>query len=154
MSLADHYDNQGPGKYLHEGWHEVVVADYRVFDYGTPTSDKGGVEFIMKDTAEKQTKATFNLLDRCLWDLANFAKACGLTREQCAKYDPHKESSHRMLLGKRLKVHVVKDGDFHKANEWANINENVSDAPAPVDERLKRPQEPQPAPPTGAGIPF
>jgi hypothetical protein len=101
------------------------------------------------------SKAGFVLTQTSYWKLAGFAKACGLTREQAANYDPDRESSHRMLLRKRLQVYVIKKGDYHEVDDWANINENVSDTPTPTDPRLTQPQAPEPAAaPIGKGIPF
>lgn len=150
MSLADHWDNEGPGNYLKEGWHSVTVEDCEVFKYN---SGNAGVKFTVKDAAGAQSKASFVLLPQCLWNLTNFAKACGLTREQGAKYDPDKESCHRMLLRKRLKVHVVlADGKYSEVDDWAGIDEDVSDTPTPSDPRLA--QAPSTAAPAGRGIPF
>lgn len=151
MSLADYWDNEGPGNYLKEGWHTVTVEDCDVFEYN---SGSPGVKFTVKDTAGAQSKASFVLLPQCMWNLTNFAKACGLTREQGAKYDPDRESCHRMLLRKSLQVHVVLEDDkYSTVDDWAAINENVSDTPTPKDPRLAKPQAPATAP-TGRGIPF
>ena len=109
MPLNDYWDTE-PGQggtYLEAGWHDVRVSDYRVF---TAHSGNKGVNFTIVDKDGKSCKTGgFMFVDASLPHLAKFAKACGLTREQAATYDPTVESSHRILLNKPLRVLVEKD---------------------------------------------
>jgi hypothetical protein len=150
MSLADVWDDTGPGKYLQPGWHEVTVTDCQVHQRFHSGND--GLDVTVEDAAGAKSKAGFVLKPTVYWKLASFAKACGFTREQAEKYDPDRESCHRMLLRKRLKVHVVKKGDYHEVDDWAGLNESVAEKS--TNPQVQRPEEPQPAAPTGKEIPF
>ena len=152
-SLADYYD----GGYLRCGWHNVKVDSYRKF---TATSGTDGVEFMLSGDGGAQTKATFWLTDESLknsrYGLGGFAKACGLSREKAASYNPFATDSHRMLVDRHLQVEVIKDGDYHKADDWMPIDsetplETKSPSPTAVEEsgavnewREKQKVEPEP----------
>jgi len=122
-TLAEHWD----GGYLGNGWHRVKVVGYRMFE-----SKKGnpGVEFEMQslDTGAK-TKAGFMLMEQTYW--AQFAQACGLTREQAKAYNPDNQNHHRTLVGCELWVEVMPDrsGQYHEAANWQTIDQNPLAAP-------------------------
>lgn len=150
MSLGDHWDDS---TYLPEGWHSVTVKDFRNFEF---TSGSPGVEFTVVAQSGRICKMEgFNLLPQCQYNLASFAKACGMTQEDARAYDPGQPDSHAMLVGRTVRVLVVKDGKYHKVEEWAP--EDGSVMPSGV---LQRPEESTPAgngappPPSDDDIPF
>jgi len=129
MLLSDAKDSQWLGK----GWHDVRVATYEV---KTP-SDKSLVEFIVHDRDKQKSKATFWLTDAAAWRLAGFAKACGLSKQQLAKYDTDRPVCHKMLVGKKVSVEVdLQDGSdkYHEVSDWATFG-SASTKPA----RIKHP---------------
>lgn len=98
--LHDHWDS---GKFLSEGKHNVSVAEYKTFKYNSGTR---GVEFVLKTQRGSSIKTSFCLHEKALWKLANFAKACGLTKEEAASYDENDPNSHRILLHRHLTITV------------------------------------------------
>lgn len=130
MSLADHYDG---GTWLQEGWHDVSIKSYNVFQYN---SGSDGVQFELVDTRGRIGKVSFCLVETILWRLAEFAKACGLTKEEAARYEPSSLNSHHVLVGRKLQVRLVKQDKYHEVVEWVATGENVSDTPA--DPRVDR----------------
>lgn len=117
MSLAEHWD----GGYLQAGWHHVKVMEHRLF---TAKSGNNGVEFMMQSLdAGGQAKEGFMLLDNCLWRLAQFARACGMTRDEAASYDPLNPNHHRKLHGLECWIEMVKDGDYHKVDGFRSLGE-------------------------------
>lgn len=130
-TLSDHW-NEG-GKWLKEGWHTVTVKEYRLFEYN---SGSPGVEFQVEDAAGSLAKLSHVLIEKCFWTLAGFAQACGMTREECAKYDPETPDNHRMLVGKTVQVLVVPDGKYHKVAEWAEAGTRQQDPP-PQTQRVE-----------------
>jgi len=94
MNLAKYAD----GEYLKAGDHDVTIKEFKRFKYN---SGSEGLEVHMADAAGRTTKTDFNLNDKCLWVLASFAQACGITREELADY------SHDMLQGRHVRVRVV-----------------------------------------------
>lgn len=137
MDLSEHFDRQG---WLADGWHEVEITKFEEFQYN---SGSDGVQFALRTDDGRQQKVSFCLVDTIVWQLAQFAKACGLSKEAARSY------RHGNLVGLRVQVLVVLDGKYHKVDDWAAIGEKREDPPA-------RPQQEQSAssPPTGDGIPF
>lgn len=127
MTTLDQHWDEG-GQWLKDGWHTVKVEDYDLFDYNTGSS---GVSFQVQDEHGFQAKLSHVLLEKCFWTLASFAKACGLSREDAAKYDPDKPESHRVLIGKSVQVLVVPDGKYHKVTQWAEVGTPQADPPPP-----------------------
>ncbi len=148
-SLETYYD--GDGEYLGIGWHTVQITNYRTF---VPNSKNPGVEFEVVDTTDKlksKTDGFYFHTEGSLKRLASFARACGLTREECARYNTDSGNSHAALVGKIVRVLVEKDGKYHKVTEWAE--EDGSAMPQALAEKFERPQE-QAAAPAADSIPF
>ncbi len=148
-SLADHYG--GGGDYLPVGDHSVVVDSYKA----TELSKKGneGIEFKLT-THGARAKIVFWLTEKALFRLANFADACGIPQnsDEARRYDPFVFQSHRALVGRRLNVRVVKNGDYHEVeNFWASSEEAPDYAdPEPVAAQTPAATEP----PKDDDIPF
>jgi hypothetical protein len=104
-NLGEHYDEAG-GTYLPEGDHLVKVKAIRFFTYN---SGNAGAEYVLADARDREIKLAFSLMPKALWVLASFAKACGLSREQCNAFDTDNLGSHqRYMIGRKLNVHVIK----------------------------------------------
>lgn len=159
MSLADYWSERD---YLPEGWHICTVKEYRVFPYN---SGNNGVEFILADNARRTTKLSFCLVDTILWQLARFAKHCGITQEQAKKYNPQAEGSHRVLVGKHVQARIVKGApnaegkSYNECAETAPVG-TATQAPPPqtgTDEQdiaaIEAAKENE-STPTGDDIPF
>lgn len=127
MSLADHWSD---GKYLTEGWHEVVVKAFEVFTYNSGNS---GVKFTVEGEGGRASGTDgFSLLPQALWKLAGFAQACGMTKEECCDYNPDDPNSHAMLVGRKLQVLVQKEKEkYHRAVEWESVESITSAAASP-----------------------
>lgn len=123
MSLAEHWD----GGYLGAGWHHVKVSEYKCFKYNTGNP---GVEvhFLSVSTGSK-AKDSFSLLPQSLWRLANLAKACGMSREEAATYNPDNPNDHRKLVGLECFVELVKKGDYHEVAGWRSLAEGEPPPP-------------------------
>lgn len=124
MSLADHYDG---GSWLQEGWHDVSIKGYNVFQYN---SGSDGVQFKLTDTGGRTGKVSFCLVETILWRLAEFAKACGLTKDEAARYEPSSANSHHVLVGRHLQVRLEKQEKYHEVVEWVATGENITNTPA------------------------
>lgn len=133
MSLADHYDG---GSWLGEGWHNVTVKDCSTFKYNTGSD---GVQFQLNDAGGRTAKVSFCLVNNILWRLAEFAKACRLTKDEAARYEPSSPNSHRVLVGRTLQVRLVKGEKYHDVVEWIAVGENTTNIPA--DPRVDRSAE-------------
>jgi len=119
MPLNDYWDTE-PGQggaYLEAGWHDVRTTDFRL---ASAHSGNKGVEFTVADKDGRRSKTSaFWFSDGSLPHLAKFAKACGMTREQAAMYEPTREDSHRMLLNKPLRVLVEKGSKgYHEVTDY------------------------------------
>lgn len=157
MSLADYYD----GVYLAAGWHKVRITDLELFQY--PKTQTDGVKFYLETAEGSKGKATFTLKydsRGCMARLASFAKACGLTKEECGRYEPERASSHSALMRKAVQVlsELDENGKYHDIVSWRPI-----DAPelpnAPAQAPAASPATPTEVPaetfvPTGDEIPF
>lgn len=105
--LGDHYKEGG--EYLRTGWHKVRITGVRMIEHGD-----GGVEYQLENKSGK-SKVAFWLNDKQAWVLANFAKACGLTVEEMAKFNESAEAHHKkMMVGRDVQVYVSKDGKYHQ----------------------------------------
>lgn len=113
-SLADHVG----GQYLKEGDHSVQVESYSTFQYN---SGSPGVEFTLRGHGGT-TKLSFCLHEKSLFNLANFARDCGLNEDQMRAYDPYNPACHNVLRGRMIGVQViaVQHGDktYHEAIGW------------------------------------
>lgn len=130
MSLADYYD----GVYLDAGWHKVRITDLELFNYN---SGSDGVKFHLETSQGTKGKISFVLKydsPGCMARLASFAKACGLTKEDCARYEPERASSHSALLRKSVQVESAldKEGKWHEIVGWRSINAPELPNTAPV----------------------
>jgi hypothetical protein len=110
MDLSKHAN-----QYLSEGSYKVTVRPIGERDAGLSNlfqanSGNRGIEFVLEDEDGATTKASFMLVDKSLWVLASFAKACGLSKDELEKYD------HEMLVGREVMVRVVRDGQYHKVD--------------------------------------
>jgi hypothetical protein len=131
--LDKHWD----GGFLPVGWHRVTITDAKTINYN---SGNEGVEFALQSEEGQAGKASFVLVDSILWRLAQFVKACGLTREQAAKYNEHSINHHRHMIGKMVQVQVVLGaarGDppkrYAEVDNWLPMSEPTpTDAPAPA----------------------
>lgn len=135
--LSDHWD----GGFLPVGWHRVTITDATTIKYN---SGSEGVEFALQSEAGVNGKASFVLVDSILWRLAGFAKACGITREQAAKYNEHSIGHHRRMIGKMVQVLVVRGsprGDppksYNEVDDWLPMSK-----PTPVDQPAPEPATP------------
>lgn len=154
-NLAEHWD----GSWLNDGWHDVTVKEVRTF---AATSGTEGVEFMCIDTNGNKGKATFWLSEPALGMLASWARACGMTKDACRSYNPDNPNSHRVLIGKRVRVEVVPDdnddsGKYHRIDGWEPIGAVAPEASTRTTTTTS-PQEPTtPAgatPAAGMDIPF
>lgn len=124
-SLADHWDDSN---YLPVGWHDVVVADFKLVDRDPP-----GVKFVVHDATGKMVETEAFWLRNApgkedsaspLWTLTGFAKACGLTREEARGYEPDNPNSHTLLVGRKVRVLVTLEKEkYHRATEWVACQE-------------------------------
>lgn len=150
-NLAEHWD----GSYLGDGWHDVRVKDYRIF---TANSGNRGIQFDVEDDNGRKSKTEgIMLMDSCLWKLAQFAQACGIDREQAAAYDPYNDASHRVLLGKRLRVHVGrddKDDRYHVVDDYEKLESGLPPKERPSSVPLPPRAEPQAPADDDEEIPF
>lgn len=137
MSLADHWSD---GNYFTEGEYEVEVSDYRVFTYNTGNP---GVEFKLRSDDGKEIKLGLSLKDTALWKLALFARDCGMTKEQCRNYNTDNENSHRVLLGKRVCITVLKQDKYHEVDSWRAVDPGkpAHGKLTPVQRPESRPQQ-------------
>lgn len=145
-SLADHWE----GNFLGSGWHDVIVTGYRTFQFN---SGNPGVEFEVQSATGTTGKVSgFVLVEKALWKLANFARACGLTKEEAAKYNPHIPNSHQALLNKRVRVRSEKpeNSEYYEVVEWEPFKDAAS--PSPVASANEAATEG--APPNAKDIPF
>lgn len=101
MSLADYYDE---GKYFKPGSYPMTVKGTRFFTYNTGSP---GVEFVCGD-GTRELKAGFCLVEKALWKLADFAKACGISIQQMRAIDPSNQNSFRVFVGKSFRGIVGK----------------------------------------------
>ncbi len=111
------------GKYLQHGWHLVTVKKFDIFEYN---SGSPGVELTLEGQSG-MTKLSLCLKENILWLLASFAQACGLSEAELKGYNTDNRNSHKVLMGKRVRVLVIKDGKFHKVDtdpgSWARADE-------------------------------
>ena len=121
MSLADHW-NEG-SEWLNVGDHHVVVKSCEMF---TANSGTKGVKFVF-DNKGAQRDTAFYLTPKALWRLARFAEACGLTQEQCTKYETDNALHHERMIGKECMIRVVKEGKYCEVSAFWQVG---SDAPA------------------------
>lgn len=104
MSLYEHYSE---GTWIPEGVHLVRVTNVKTFVYtgkGSP-----GLEVHVSDSQGRTIKVSFVLVPTALWNLANFAAACGLSEKEMRAYNEQSIASHRVLVGRRLQVQVRKE---------------------------------------------
>jgi len=125
MNLAEHW-NEG-GEWLDVGDHHVVVKACKTF---TANSGTKGVNFTFDRMGAKRD-AAFYLTPKALWKLARFAEACGLTQEQCAKYDPENTLHHERMIGKECMIRVEKDGKYHEVTAFWPVDGTAPAAPEP-----------------------
>jgi len=122
----------------------VRICDFRTF---TAHSGNRGVNFTVIDKDGKTCKTSgFMFVDASLPHLAKFAKACGLTREQAATYDPAGEQSHRILMNKPLRVYVDKDpknDKYHIVTDY-EPRQGVQGSSVPVAPVEPVPFDPEP----------
>lgn len=110
-TLADYYDSAG-GDYLPAGQHEVTISGVRFFTYN---SGGPGVEYILADRLGRTTKLGSSLKHTAWWKIAQLAKACGMSKDECAKFDPSNRPAHNALIGRRLIVDVEQNAKgFHE----------------------------------------
>lgn len=89
--------------YLKEGNHNVQVESHRMFEYN---SGSPGVEFSLRGVGGT-TKLSFCLHENSLFNLANFARDCGLNEDQMRAYDPHNPACHNVLRGRMIGVQIA-----------------------------------------------
>jgi len=131
MPLSDHWTD---GKYLDVGNYAVTVTGFRVF-----VSKKGteGVEFELKADDGKTSSASFYLTDASLWRLAQFAGACGMTKEEAANYHTEQQNSHNVLVNKKVGVTInfeestTNNKYYREAVDWFLVSE-LANIPQPV----------------------
>ena len=115
------YEGEG-GKWLTNGWHTVTIKDARLFQYN---SGSDGVEFELAASGAKQ-KIAFCLVDTILWRLADFCKACGLTKAELNGYDVDNMSSQRAMIGRKVSVVVIpdpRDSKYGIVDDWQPADE-------------------------------
>lgn len=93
--------------YLTEGIYKVKVVSKKLF---TANSGTKGVDFAVADRSGATSKVGFMLTEKAMFRLGSFAGACGLSEEEMQNYD------HDMLIGKYVKVRIVRDGGYHKVD--------------------------------------
>lgn len=109
MSLADHWDTG----YLGEGWHHVKITGFEMKT--NPSTGNNGVEFALVGVdSAKKAKVMFWLTDAALWGLAGFARDCGMTRDDAARYEPMKQNEHKKLVGMECWIEQEKKGKYHE----------------------------------------
>lgn len=150
MNLADALDSGGGGgAFLQTGWHKVRVTDFRLFKFNSGTE---GVEFHVETAEEKKGKVSFTLMydnEGCMYRLAEFATACGLTRADCGNYEPKSAASHAVLLRKSVQVYSEpkKDSKYHEITAWRAIDAKELPNTPPAT------ASPAPLPPVAADVP-
>jgi len=137
------------GKIVDEGWHDMEIVNAKMFKYNTGSP---GIEFELQGDGGGIT-ASFCLVETILWQLADFCKACGLTSEQLAKYDTDSMNSHRRMVGRKVRVLVVKkkkagrERPIKEVEEWESV-----DSPPPKP--FIRPEPPAQEPESQQECPF
>ncbi len=166
-NLAEHWD----GGYLKPGWHDVTIKGCETFT--NPNNGNPGVKFACVDAESKSVRASFWLTQASLVFLADFARDCGMTRDQCRSYNPDNPNSHRVLIGKRVRLKLVpneKDDKYCDVDQWEPISKDAPALPPPANETTTQGAQPLPGftpdpmltepppmaepPAAGANIPF
>lgn len=134
------------------GDHFVTVESYKAT--GKSKQNNDGIEFTCVSNGRK-ARVVFWLTEAALWRLADFAKACGLTKEEARGYDAFNFSSHRALVNRRVMIRIVKNGKYHEVDDdngwWAITATNWSNG-VPSDIAPKN-RDPEPLPTTAPGAP-
>jgi hypothetical protein len=74
----------------------------------------------------------YYLTEKALWRLAQFASACGFSKEECRAYNTDNPNSHTMLHNKQLIVFVAKtapNAEGKSYNEVAEVRKVDFSAP-------------------------
>lgn len=131
--VGDHWDDEGGGKYLKEGWHNVRITGFRLFEYH---SGNPGVEFDVEGEHEAQSSLSFVLCDTAIWKLTQFCKCCGMTRKEASTYDPYNERHHKKLVNRKFCLNVIaeekadkKTGEiktYHRGVDFAAVEKDKS----------------------------
>ena len=146
MSLHDYYDENTGANFIPPGEHIVRIVNSRAF----VSTNKGtsGVEFLMRNAKKQEIKHTFWLTEDSIKILSFFAKIhCGLSDEEMRHYNENNPASHRVLIGKYLKVTVEKVASYKdSAKKFSEITQfERYEGPESGNIAAEEPQdEPQP----------
>ena len=117
---------------LPEGVHVVTVTDRKA---ERSTNGNDVLKLIVTDAKGNTGEVSLFMNEKSLWKLSNFAKACGLTKDQRQAF------TSSMLIGKRLKVRADKQVSdkgnvYTKIEEFAGLEETLEPlAPAAATSR-------------------
>lgn len=117
MSLADNWSD---GNFLPEGEHVVTITGHRMFNYN---SGSPGVEFELRGRNGATGKIAFCLVETIQWRLAQFAKACGLSRDECRDYDPLRSQCHARLHNRQVSVVVEKGAPGKNGKQYNEVTD-------------------------------
>ena len=142
-SLAEHWSE---GNFLEVGEHVVTIASTRLFAYN---SGSQGVEFKLRGNHGKEGKVSFCLQETILWRLAQFAEACGFTKDECRDYNTDNPDSHNRLLNRQVLVTVEKTvsangKEYAEVVAWQKPENGTTPAPAPAAQKPTPPAPTQP----------
>lgn len=145
MSLADHYDTNG--QYLRAGEHRVDVKSLKFFTYN---SGSRGVEFICGND-HGTSKLSICLKDSCLWKLANFAMACGVSRDEARRCDPEREQGFDIFIGRAflavVEAESAGDKSYHHIADFAALDDQPAKPPMVKPRRATSPPPDDERPP-------
>ena len=122
MPSLDQYWDEGTG-YLPEGEHVVYVKSVKLIV--SPEKQTPGIEYVFEDEHRNIHQETFWCTEKSYWRMAVLMRAIVLTKEQAKAFDTNNVMHHQRMLGKFLKIDLVKKPD----EKYVKIK---SFAPAPV----------------------
>jgi hypothetical protein len=137
-NLAEHWSVD----WLDCGWHRCKVTEYEMFTYN---SNNPGVKFKLRGLDRSgRAEASFVILENCFWKLASFARACGMSEEAAAGYNPENQNHHKKLLDRVLYVEVEPNGEYKKVDNWCKEDEPPNAPPTKIDRSTEMNNEPVP----------
>jgi len=128
--------NEGSGNWLPDGWHRVTVTGYDMT--GPSKVGNYGVEFEVVNHNQLKQRVTCWLTDKALWRLNWFAAACGLSEDERDNYDVDDNGSHRLLIGREVKVLVARKMSDPKYGEVVDF-QKIAISPTPQEPTASTP---------------
>ena len=108
MPSLDQYWDEGTG-YLPEGEHVVYVKSVK--STISPEKQTPGIEYVFEDEHRNIHQETFWCTEKSYWRMAVLMRAIGVTKEQSKAFNTNNLLHHQRMLGKFLKIELVKKPD-------------------------------------------